>query len=543
MSKKPPKALGLNEPFRHPDHARPRTRREFVAQGFLTGAAAVVGPSLLGLFADPRIARAASGLDPDIQAAVSACGITTGAGKIPFICFDLAGGGNIAGSNVLVGGPKGQLDFLSVAGYSKLGLPGTMVPNPSAAGNFIDSTFGLRFHSDSAHLRGIKTRVKTSTAMTNTMGTVIPALSQNDTNVNPHNPMYAIWQYGARGGLLDLIGSTSSMSGGNSMAPMTMMIPSATPVKISSSTDSKGLVNTGQLSTLLPLTSDVTTVMESVKRISDAKYAKVTAYTDPAMNAAALGGPKGIQACGYTKAAYVVDTYGNPASVNPDIDPNIVGPTGIFTTAEYQANSDFQKTAAVMKLVIDGNAAAGTIEMGGFDYHSGNRMDGEAKDFNVGMCIGACLEYAARVNKPVMIYVFSDGSLASSGMIDNSVGGRGKGVWTADNQNVAATYFLVFNPKGKPQSAQSSVEMSLQIGNFNSDGSVNTSGSPAGNDVFNLVQTVVLNYMALHGPGASAAFPTLYPSPNLNNTLGTGSALDALIAYQPLIGMVNGKIT
>ena len=53
-------------------------------------------------------------------------------------------------------------------------------------------------------------------------------------------------------------------------------------------------------------------------------------------------------------------------------------------------------------------------------------------------------------SKPVMIYVFSDGSLASSGMIDNSVGGRGKGVWTADNQNVAATYFLVYNPKAKP---------------------------------------------------------------------------------------------
>ncbi len=540
MSKKPPKALGLNEPFRHPDHARPRTRREFVAQGFLTGAATIVGPSLLGLLASSRDARA-SGLSGDIQAAVTACGITTGAGKIPFICFDLAGGGNIAGSNVLVGGPKGQLNFLSVAGYNKLGLPGTMVPSPSATGNFIDSTFGLRYHSDSAHLRGMKTRTGAK-AMANTMGTVIPALSQNDTNVNPHNPMYAIYRYGARGGLLDLIGSTSSMSGGNSMAPMSMMIPSATPVKISSSSDSKGLVNTGQLSTLLPLPSDVTAVMESVKRISDAKYAKVTAYADPILQAAALG-PTGTSACGYTKAAYVVDTYGNPASVNPDIDPIIVGSGGIFTTAEYQNNSDFQKTAAVMKLVIDGNAAAGTIEMGGFDYHSGNRADGEAKDFNVGMCIGACLEYAARKNKPVMIYVFSDGSLASSGMIDSSVGGRGKGVWTADNQNVAATYFLVFDPKAKPMSAQSNPEMSLQIGNFNSDGSLNTSGSPAGNNVFNLVQMVVLNYIALHGAGAAGTFANLYPAASLNNTLGTGSALDALVAYQPLASLVNGKVT
>jgi hypothetical protein len=550
MSKKPPKALGLNEPFRHPDHARPRTRREFVAQGFMTGAATIVGPSLLALLAGPRTARGATLLAADIQAAVTACGITTGAGKIPFLCFDLAGGGNIAGSNVLVGGPKGQLDFLSVAGYNKLGLPGTMVPSPSAAGNFIDGTFGLRFHSDSAHLRGIKTRTRAK-AMANTMGTVIPALSQNDTNVNPHNPMYGIYAYGARGGLLDLIGSDSSMSGGNSMAPMTMMIPSAAPVKISSSADSKGLVSTGQLTTLLPplpngTNPDVVNVMESMKRISDAKYSKVTAYSDPAANAAALGNGTtipGIAACGYTKSAYVVDQYGSPSAVNPDLDPNIVGSTGIFTTAEYQSNSDFQKTAAVMKLVIDGNAAAGTIEMGGFDYHSGNRADGEAKDFNVGVCIGACLEYAARVNKPVMIYVFSDGSLASSGMIDSSAGGRGKGVWTADNQNVAATYFLVFDPKAKPLPAQSKPEMSLQIGNFNSDGSVNTSGSPAGNDVFNLVQMVVLNYMALHGAGAAAAFPTLYPAPNLNNTLGTGSALDALISYQPLASLVNGKVT
>src|SRR5271154_4873119 len=140
MFKKPPKGLGLHEPLRHADHSRARTRREFVARGVMTGAATVVGPTLLGLLADPRMARATL-LDTLTQGDVTACGIATGAGKIPFICFDLAGGGNIAGSNVLVGGPKGQSDFLSVAGYNKLGLPGTMVPNPSTTGNFIDPTF------------------------------------------------------------------------------------------------------------------------------------------------------------------------------------------------------------------------------------------------------------------------------------------------------------------------------------------------------------------------------------------------------------------
>jgi len=535
--RKKQRALGLHEPLRHEDHARPRTRREFLGQSFMTGAATVIGSSLLGTLA-PRDARAQ--LASDIQALLTPCQITTGAGTIPFICFDLAGGGNIAGSNVLVGGPNGQLDFLSVAGYNKLGLPGTMVPNASASGSFVDASFGLRYHSDSAHLRGMKVRASAK-AMGGTTGTVIPALSQNDTNVNPHNPMYAIYQYGARGALLNLIGSENSISGGNSMAPPSMVIAAAQPSKISSPADTAGLVSTGQLSTLLPNASDVTNVMESMKRISDAKYATVQAYANATTNTAVLGS-SGIQACGYTKAAYIVNKYNNPGSVNPALDPNIVGSGGIFSTAEFQASSDYQKTASVMKLVIDGNAAAGTIEMDGFDYHTGDRATGETRDFNLGNCIGAVLEYAARVNKPVMIYVFSDGSLASNGMIDSSAAGRGKCVWTADNQSVAATYFLVYNPNGKAVSAQSNPEMSLQIGNFNPDGSINTTGSPGGNNVFNLVQMVVLNYIALHEADAPTAFANLYPAAAQNNTLGTGSALSPLIAYQPLAGLQNGRI-
>src|SRR5258708_36508231 len=95
-TRKPPQAIGLNEPFRHADHPRPTTRRQFVAQGFLTGAATILGPSLLGLLADPRVARAA--LASDIQQAVTGCGLTPGAGKVPFISFELAGAGKHSAS-------------------------------------------------------------------------------------------------------------------------------------------------------------------------------------------------------------------------------------------------------------------------------------------------------------------------------------------------------------------------------------------------------------------------------------------------------------
>jgi hypothetical protein len=535
--RKKSKSLGLHQPLRHADHPRPTTRRQFIAQSFMTGGATVLLPSILGLLANPRTAQAQ--LATDIQSAVQACNISDGAGKIPFICFDLAGGGNIAGSNVLVGQQGGQLDFLSVAGYNKLGLPGTMVPHKSTTGSFIDASFGLRYHSDSAHLRGMKTRTGAA-AMANTTGTIIPALSQNDTSDNPHNPMYGIWQAGARGALLDLIGSESSVSGGNSMAPPSMINVAAQPTKIADSSDSQGLVNTGQLSTLLPKPADVTNVLESMQRISVAKLNTLTAYNDPIANANAIS----AQTCAYTKAAYLLNRYPSPSATDPDVDTDIVGSTGIFSTAEYQSNPDFQKTAAIMKLVVNGDAAAGTIELDGFDYHTGDRATGETRDFAAGECIGAVLEYAARKGKPVMIYVFSDGSLASSGMIDETAAGRGKGVWTADNQSVAATYFLVFDPKAKPTPAQTNPEMSLQLGYFNPDGSQNTAGSPAGNNVFNLVQMVVLNYMALHGQQAN--FPTLFNGPggsNPNNTLGSTTAqLDPLIMYAPLASLVNGKV-
>ncbi|HEX4150981.1 MAG TPA: hypothetical protein VHY75_02095 [Steroidobacteraceae bacterium] len=551
--RKVPKGLGRHEPLCHADHPRPTTRRQFIAQGFMTGSASVLLPSIFSLMANPKVAQAQPALVGDIQGAVTSCGISAGSGMIPFICFDLSGGANIAGSNVLVGGPGGQLDFLSVAGYSKLGLPGSMVPN-SSANSFVDASLGLRYHSDSAHLRGIKTRFTSAAAMANVTGTIIPALSQNDTNTNPHNPMYGIWQAGARGALLDLIGTDSSVSGGNSMAPPGMINIAAQPTKISRGSDTAGLVSTGQLSTLLPnppnpetTTTDVTLVLESMKRISDAKLATMTgsaaAYANSIPNGSALQ-TTAIQAqmCAYTKAAYLLNRYPSPGAVDPDNDPDVVGTNGIFKTAEYQASSDFQSTAAVMKLVIDGDAAAGTIQLGGFDYHTGDRATGETRDFAAGQCIGAVLQYAALRGKPVMIYVFSDGSLASDGTIDSSVAGRGKGVWTADNQNVAATYFLVYDPKAKPIPAQTP-EMSLQLGYFNPDGSQNTTSSPAGNNVPNLVQMVVLNYMALHSTSAASLWPNLWPNTPTNNTLGaTAQVLDPLIMYNPLASLVNGKV-
>jgi len=520
-------ALHPDAPLCQPDHPRPVTRRQFIAQGFISGAATVIAPTVFGLFANPRAAQAA--LSPDLEALKQSCGIAVqGAGKIPFICIDLAGGANMVGSNVLVGGTGGQLDFLSVAGYGRLGLPGDMVPNApnpaSATSDFVDRSLGLAFHLDSAFKRGIIERVSPTTAAA-VNGAVIPARSENDTGNNPHNPMYGIFRAGANGELLTLIGSQSSESGGNSISPVAMVNASVRPTKVDQTSDVTGLVDTGKLVGLLDQ-DDAVRVMESSQRLSDRKLARVnTGTTRDAVI-------KDLVRCNYVKAADLTDRYGDPSALNPELDPDIVGPAGIFTRAEFDNDEEFRKTAAVMKLVINGYAGAGTITMGGYDYHGQGRATGELRDLRAGRCMGACLEYAARRGVPLMLYVFSDGSLSADGVEDNSVDGRGKFDWTSDNQQTAASFFLVYNPLGRSQlytGDSRPPEQHQQLGWFRQDASVETASTPAANNVNLLVETVILNYMALHGE--QGTFGSLFPG----NGLGSTALQDSLIAFNPIV--------
>jgi hypothetical protein len=130
-----------------------------------------------------------------------------------------------------------------------------------------------------------------------------------------------------------------------------------------------------------------------------------------------------------------------------------------------------------------------------------------------------------------MLYVFSDGSLSSNGVIDNSQNGRGKGEWTSDNQDTAAGFFLVYSPNGTPPLFQSgsdtlSAAQHQQIGSFSAGGNVNRAGTPGANNVNLLVEMIALNYMALHGD--QGQFATAFPNHGLGNNLN----LDMFTAFE-----------
>src|SRR5438552_9378093 len=543
IRKKPARPHALGEPILHQNHKRPVTRRDFVSAGLLSAPAVVMAPAWLAALLKPGNANA---LSTDIQALLAAnqCNVPSAAAAIsgvPFICFDLAGGANLVGSEVLVGVQGGQSNFLSTAGYGKLGVPGNMVPSSSAN---IDASLGLLWHADGAIKRGILSKATTPATAAGTNGAVLCAMSQNDTQNNPHNPMYGIATAGAQGLLLTLIGTESTVSGGNSQAPMALINPALQPTTISQPSDSTSLVpmppGGGAPDPL------AVAVLESQVRISGGNAAQVGAGDTAAFTGTLSmpnGSTPGVQLigsdpnadaalknqvrCAYVKAAHTADKFGDPAALDPTKDTNITGGAAPIFTASDFSDSDVAKTATVMKLVLNGFAGAGTITQDGYDYHDGTRATGEMRNFKAGQMIGAVLEYAQRLKTPVMIYVFSDGSLTSTGMVDSSVGGRGKLGWQGDNASVASTFFLAYSPTRRPSLRNAAAGQ--QIGYFSADGSVVSTSSPAANAVNQLVQVVILNYMGLMG--TDGQFPTLFPM----QSLGAGSALAGLTAFTRIV--------
>ena len=95
-----------------------------------------------------------------------------------------------------------------------------------------------------------------------------------------------------------------------------------------------------------------------------------------------------------------------------------------------------------------------------------------------------------------------------------------------------AAFFLVYNP-GSPAVLLGADPFEQakhqQLGYFRADGSVETNATPAANQVNLLVETVILNYMALHGEQGS--FPALFP----NHGLGNVDLRNRLTAFNKIV--------
>jgi len=466
MSKKNKLEQSLSAKTGHKLH----TRRDLIAHGMLGASSAILLPSLSSLLLE----RIAFG-DP-----MCSTGEKSAQGMMPFLCVDLAGGANLAGSNVMVGKGGGQLDF--IADYATLGLPTGMHPRNAGQLGFLTGTKGLAFHADSAFLRGLKSTA-TAATLANMDGVVFASSSDNDTGNNPHNPMYWINKAGRKGELVNLVGVRANDSGGNSRAPATSINPAAKPATISKPSDALGLVSLGKLATMLsPKRAE--DIMKAVSKMSQSQLALFSEQDLPSQ-------VKTLVECGYIQSSDLINRF-DATALDPARDADI---SAIFTGAFALSNADAGKMATVSKLLVDGNSGAGTITLGGYDYHDGTRATGELKDQQAGALIGLAFELAARKKQDMAIYVFSDGAVTSSGRVDSSANGRGKGVWQGDSAERAAALMLVYRQDGKPAMRDSK----RQIGAYKDGGSIDGTFNLISNSVDNLSKAVVANYLAMYG--------------------------------------------
>ena len=85
---------------------------------------------------------------------------------------------------------------------------------------------------------------------------------------------------------------------------------------------------------------------------------------------------------------------------------------------------------------------------------------------------------------------------------------------------------LVYSPNGLP----AIVNNNQQIGYFRDTGSIETAATVVSNNVDQLAEAIVLNYMALHND--QGRFATVLPKQGLGTT---ATDLDKLIAFAPIV--------
>jgi hypothetical protein len=446
-----------------------KTRRDFLAQGLLASTAALLLPFDV---------HAQEGCEVGPVVAVDNP-------MIPAIVVDLSGGAAIAGSNVIAGKANGQLDHLhamgSGTGYRSLGL--TDAENPANAGMISDlrgnttNPQGLLFHARSGLLAGIR-EAAPQAALQNTDGVLMCGMSGDDTANNPHNPLYWFYKAGSRGNLSQLVGTESGRTGGRSRAPASSLDLGAAPVRIRGENDVSGLVSMGfhtnSGGSWLSRMSLQKSLINTIDRIN-------SSYVGSLPRRKMASSIKDAVLCNSKKTEGLLGQY-TSNQILPSLD------TAISTAF----GTDFRgQQASVAKMVLDGLAAAGTISIGGFDYHNSPRTNTDQRDRDAGRLIGRLIHAAHLKNKPLVIYLISDGSVSSNGQIED--GGRLR--FTSDSGNRGSSVMIVYNPGGRPQMRTTS----RQMGHFRENGGVDTNASPMSNNVTNLAKSVVLNYLALHG--------------------------------------------
>lgn len=456
----------------HEDH-RPVTRRDFLAAGLIQMTASVTLPSVVALLAK-------SG---NVQAQETLCAKGANSTLAPFITVNLAGGAGLASN--FVPHDQGQQPLSS---YTKLGLGLTSTlpieygfsNNAPFAGNGISQFYtGLQ---------------ATANALTlvNASFVAAPVRTRDDSSDNKLNLEGMVAKAGRAGSILPHLGQNQ-----NAFA----FVPPPNPLNISRFSNIEEALNIGGRLGEILSPQQQASIFKTIESLTSVQTRGIASKTGGAELSKILN-------CA-TKDN--TDLVGNPdPGVNPIADPAFLSLWGNNNNIP-QANSQEFTQAALVYNVIKGNAAAGTINLGGYDYHNGTRATGDGRDNQAGQLVGRILQSFAQQGTKGFVVVTTDGSV--TGPTTNTPDGP----WTSDRGSAGMAYMIAYDP-AKPPTASG-----FQMGHFLSGGtqqavdqSFLTSGTPE-----MAAAGIFANYLSFNGQARliEAVIPRIFSTSDLDTIL------------------------
>ena len=435
-------------------HKLPVTRRDFLKYGVLPFAGQLLVPSLLTQILNLTITRSAR-----------AEGGMAAIPYIPFLVFDMAGGGALPG-NFLVGKQGGPEDLLNT--YETLGW------NPRAA-NALDKSFGLPMARDQSQLlAGMKQAASAEALLNLRMGSFCN-FSQDDTSSNQTSALTLISRAGLRGRFSQNgVGAKNSLSGGNS--DVALKETQYKPLFVQDALDIQGSVSHGPA--FADFSDDQIKGLSRV--ISEMSSEQIQMITGRKSNDA-LSKLTGKSYGGTQKYGKTIQDLDARQDTN--------------ASQIYQLNqnsnskSESQVFASIAHNVIQGNTGPGAITIGGFDYHNQPQAQTDAKDREMGVQIGRAVELAYRLKKPLFFQLLTDGGVSATPGTRN---------WVADSNVRSMTIIGYYNPKAAPEQRR------LQVGEYDGAGeTVNQENALVGGGAdiapSRVADAVLANYLSACG--------------------------------------------
>lgn len=418
-------------------HAKPVTRRDFLSAGLIPFAAQIMIPNWMSLILGNQ-AHAQTAMDCPLPESL-----------IPFVTLNLSGGAAMASNFVPMNAAREP-----ISSYSKLGLGDNQVPLVREFGNATFAGVGANGALISKFLTGIRAQANAAT-LANTAFIGIPCDSQNDTASNKFDLSGAITKAGLVGTNLPNLGRVNTRTG---IRMSSAILSPPSPLVVNSY---------NALLTSIGYSASLGTALNTAQKNSLAKLMSNLSSSQSRKLASVNGGEgiKKVLDCAGIKNVDVVQK--GTGVVDPRQNANYSQVWGI-AAGTASGNRDLIFGSMVYNTLV-GQAGASSLELGGYDYHDNTRTTGDNRDQDAGVVVGRILQSASVLQKPVFIYVVSDGSVFSPDSADRAA------VWQGDRGSSGVAYLFYYNPSGRPAVSD------FQIGQFNNNQAADTTFLTGGN--------------------------------------------------------------